>query len=342
MSNALPLPETLVECIRYFSDADRALAFVVSMRWPDGVKCPRCGSERVRFIGTRKVWECRECRIGKRFSAKTGTIMEDSPLPLGTWMAAIWLLVNAKNGISSYEISRALGITQKSAWFVGHRVRLALQAKSLDRELCGQVEADETFIGGRARNMHAGKRKAKGRGAVGKAVVMGVLEWHGEVRTFVVPNTRRKTLQPEVRKHVEPGAEVYTDALASYTGLSAEYVHQVIDHAECYAKGAVHTNGMENFWSLLKRAIHGTYVAIEPFHLFRYLDEQSFRFNRRKGTDQERFIGAIGGTEGRRLRYNSLIGADDTEARSAGDRDAGRDGVSERDGDGARHGNTEP
>jgi transposase-like protein len=308
MCNTDTAPQTLTDAIRHFVDPDKALAFMVGLRWPDGVQCPRCGAKEVQFISTRRIWKCKRCVEKKQFSVKVGTVMEDSPIALDKWLIAIWMIVNAKNGISSYELARALGLTQKSAWFLLHRIRLGMQAGSLERKLTGEVEVDETFIGGRARNMHKGKRKAKGRGAVGKAVVMGLLERHGEVRTTVVPNTRRRTLQPEVRRHVASGSEVFTDALASYRGLDADYAHQVIDHAECYAKGKIHTNGLENFWSLFKRCVHGTYVAIEPFHLFRYLDEQSFRFNTRKERDGMRFKRVVGQLHGKRLTYKGLIG----------------------------------
>jgi transposase-like protein len=217
------------------------------------------------------------------------------------------MIANAKNGMSSYEIARGLGITQKSAWFVLHRIRLAMQAETFDK-LGGEVEVDETYIGGKARNMHRGRRKAKGRGMVGKAVVMRVLERHGEVRTQVVDNTRGRTLRPEIEKHVEPGATVYTDELASYRGLGTDYAHMVINHAVAYAKGHVHTNGMENFWSLLKRGIKGTYVSVEPFHLFRYLDEEAFRFNTRKDTDAGRFLRVVASVAGKRLEFKNLIG----------------------------------
>lgn len=326
MSQELPHPETLIEAVAYFSDEDRAVAYLARMRWGDTVCCPRCGSVDVKPIPTRRTWECMDCKAKRQFSVRVGTVLEDSKIPVGKWMMALWMVVNAKNGISSHELGRAIGVTQKTAWFLGHRIRLALQTGTLESKLTGPCEVDETFIGGRARNMHAGRRKAKGRGAVGKAVVMGVLERHGEVRTMVVPDTRRGTLQPEVRRHVEPGSEVYTDALASYAGLSAEYVHGVIDHAECYAKGAVHTNGLENFWSLLKRCIHGTYVAIEPFHLFRYLDEQSFRFNRRKATDAERFVGGLECIQGRHLDYRTLIGENAESCSSGNAKDAAGEG----------------
>jgi len=309
-------PKTLVEAVRYFADPDRCLAFVAGLRWPRGPVCPRCTSPAVSFLRTRRIWKCLDCQ--KQFSVKVGTIFEDSPIGLDKWLPALWMLVNAKNGISSYEIARALGVTQKTAWFMAHRIRLAMQTHTFDK-LGGEVEADETFIGGKARYMHKGKReqKIKARGPLGKAAVMGLLERHGpdghsRVRVKPVPNIRRKTLSPEVRQHVEPGAALFTDALASYDGLRDSYVHQVIDHAEAYAKGRVHTNGLENFWSLLKRAIKGTYVSVEPFHLFRYLDEQSYRFNTRKVTDGLRFVRALGRIVGKRLTYQHLIGAEVT------------------------------
>jgi transposase-like protein len=313
------LPETMMEAVQYFGIEQNAHDFVVGMRWPESVCCPRCGSVKVQYISTRKTWRCKDCIEKRTFTAKTGTVFEDSPLSLGKWLIAVWLLVNAKNGISSYELHRALGVTQKTAWFMLQRVRLAMQGGSIEkRDIEGAVEVDETFIGGRARNMHAGKRKAKGRGSVGKAVVLGMLQRNGEARVMVVGNTKRSTLAPKVRENVKPGAGVFTDALASYAGLEADYAHQVVDHAECYVKGNVHTNGLENFWSLLKRSIKGTYIAVEPFHLFRYLDEQSFRFNNRKDTDSGRFLRVVGGTEGKRLTYTQLIGdGADTEGCSA-------------------------
>ena len=309
-------PTTLVEAIRHFSDPDVALEFAKNLRWPEGVKCPRCGTSKVRFVKTRRIWECNDCAVKKQFSVKVGTIMEDSPLPLDKWLITIWLIANAKNGISSYEVHRAIGVTQKSAWFMLQRVRLAMQSGSLEK-LSGHIEADETFIGGKARNMHYGKRKAKGRGAVGKAVVMGLLEREGEARVMVVPNTKRSTLQPKIKQHVESGSAVYTDALQSYEGLNSDFVHQAIDHAEKYVDGVVHTNGLENFWSLLKRCINGTYVSVEPFHLFRYLDEQSFRFNNRKTNDKERFKLVAGNLAGKRLTYKTLIGEDAKESDAA-------------------------
>ena len=306
-------PKTLLEATRYFADPDTCIRFVAAMRWPDGKPvCPRCGSVEAYFLATRRIWKCRAC--GKQFSVKVGTIFEDSPIGLDKWLPAFWMVVNCKNGVSSYEIARALGVTQQTGWYMNHRIRLALQTGTF-RKMGGEVEVDETFIGGRARFMHKDRRdKAiKGRGPMGKAVVMGLLERHGTdghstVTLKHLPTTRRRALDPAVREHVEPGTEVFTDALPSYDALNTEYAHQVIDHAESYAEGKVHTNGLENFWSLLKRSVKGTYVSVEPFHLFRYLDEQAYRFNTRKMPDGERFVRAMRGVVGKRLMYKDLIG----------------------------------
>lgn len=235
--------------------------------------------------------------------------MEDSAISLDKWLAAIWLIANAKNGVSSYEISRSLGVTQKSAWFLLHRIRLAMRTGTFNK-LFGEVEVDETVIGGLSRNMHKHKRevKIKGTGGIGKVAVMGLLKRHGEIRAKVVSDTRRETLHREVHAHTEHGSEVFTDAWISYNGLDAAHVHQVINHAEAYVRGNVHTNGIENFWSLLKRSIKGTYVSVEPFHLFRYLDEQTFRFNSRGGNDADRFLQATKSIVGKRLTFKQLTG----------------------------------
>ena len=241
---------------------------------------------------------------------KVQTIFEDSPLGMDKWMTALWLLVNCKNGISSCEVARDIGVTQKTAWFILHRLRLAMQTGSFSK-LGGEVEVDETFIGGKARNMHLRKRDLRitGSGAKDKIPVMGILERGGEVRASVVPSRKKKALQKEIKKHVQAGAALYSDALQSYDGLEAEYAHKVIDHAVAYVDGKVHTNGLENFWSLLKRGLKGTYVSVEPFHLFRYLDEQTFRFNNRKETnDSERFEQVMSQVLNRRLTFKQLTG----------------------------------
>ena len=306
------LPETLIEAIKFFADADVSLAFVAKLRWPNGVTCPRCSAGDPGFLSTRRLWKCKACK--KQFSVKVGTIFEDSPIGLDKWLPALWMVINCKNGISSYEMARDLGVTQKTAWFMNHRIRLAVQEGTFE-PMSGEVEVDETFIGGKARFMHEDKRAEKitGTGGMGKTAVMGLLERHGEgghsrVKAQVVPNVKRKTLSPQIRAAVSDGSEVFTDTLATYADLSDAYTHEVINHAECYAKGRIHTNGLENFWSLLKRSIKGTYVSVEPFHLFRYLDEQSFRYNERKATDAERFAMVLGRVSGKRLTYAQVRG----------------------------------
>lgn len=307
MENKEQFPQTLLEAIRFFSIEENALNFMIQLRWADGITCPRCKSQRNNFISTRKLWICKDCK--KNFTVKQGTIMEDSPIGLDKWLAAIWMIANCKNGISSYEIHRDLGITQKSAWFLLHRIRLAMQQGSFDK-LSGTVECDETFVGGLAKNMHKHKReeRIKGRGAVGKAIVMGILERRGEVRAKVVANTTQETLHSEIKTNVEKGSNVYTDQFPGYNGLEPDFVHRFVNHAVEYVNGSVHTNGIENFWSLLKRGLKGTYISVMPFHLFRYVDEQSFRFNNRKNNDAGRFLKACESITGRRLTYKDLIG----------------------------------
>jgi transposase-like protein len=305
-------PVSLQQAIAYFADPERAFVYAVNLRWPGKVvTCPRCGSTEHSFLRTRLMWFCKGCK--KQFSVKVGTIFEDSPLGMDKWMTAFWMVVNCKNGVSSAEMARTLKITQKSAWFMLHRLRLALQSGSVNK-IGGpgsEVEVDETFIGGKARNMHLSKRERRitGTGGKDKTAVMGLLERGGEVRTEVISNRKKALLHAEVKKHVEAGAALYTDALMSYQGLGSDYAHQVVDHAVEYVNGRVHTNGLENYWSLVKRGINGTYVSIEPFHLFRYLDEQSFRYNNRKNmNDQARFEAAMRNVAGKRLTYNELIG----------------------------------
>jgi transposase-like protein len=318
----LQTPTTLQAAIEFFSDADRCHAYMVQNRWPDGnVTCPTCNRSDVRFLAKQRRFECKGKHPRRQFSVKVGTIFEDSPIALKSWLLATWQISNCKNGISSCELARALGVTQKTAWFMNHRIRLAMQDKTAGSGQFGAdgagVEVDETYIGGKARNMRPRKKQALGmrRGGsfAGKTIVMGLLERKTEkrasrIRTTIVPNVRKHLLYEQVTKHVEDGANVYTDALMSYRNLGVYYQHQVIDHAEKYVDGQIHTNGLENYWSLLKRAIGGTYVSVEPFHLFRYLDEQAFRFNERAGNDADRFARTLGAVVGKRVTYDALIG----------------------------------
>ena len=308
-------PQTLTEAILHFSDPDVALRTMVELRWPNGIICPTCGGSGAKFILTRRIWECLEKHPQRQFSAKRGTIFEDSPLGLDKWFTAIWMIANCKNGVSSYEIHRAIGVTQKSAWFMLHRIRLAMETGSFVKNGSNVSEADETFIGGLAKNMHKHRRAEKivGTGGMGKGVVMGVLRRGdgaeaSKVSAKHVPDTSSKTLHAEVKAAVTLGTHLYTDAHAGYRGLGKEYVHQTVDHAIEYVRGAVHINGMENFWSLFKRAIKGTYVSIEPFHLNAYVVEEAFRFNERKDVDGGRFRKVLAHVAGKRITYKELIG----------------------------------
>jgi hypothetical protein len=310
-------PTTLQDAIKHFANHDNAHAFWVGVRWPGGqVCCLNCGSLRVRYIQTRRQWECREKHPKRRFSLKTGTIMEDSPLPLEKWTAALWVEVNCKNSISSWEVHRALGVTQKTAWFMLHRIRHALHVGSFDKRLSGAVEVDETFIGGRSEFMHKSKRRVRihGGGPMDKTAVVGLLERHSgnkhsTIRARVFKGHPNKdSLHEIIHRNVQGGSELYTDTHAGYAGLGAYYAHRFVDHAEAYVKDkVVHTNGLENFWSLFKRCIKGTHVAIAPCHLFRYVDSEAYRFNNRKLDDRGRFLGAANSITGKRLMYKELI-----------------------------------
>jgi transposase-like protein len=312
--------QTLQQAIQHFSSPDVCIKTVADMRWPNGPECPACGHDEHYWLASQRRWKCRDCK--RQFSVKVGTIFEDSPLGLDKWLISLWMLANCKNGVSSYEVARDLGITQKSAWFMLHRLRYAMQNGSL-LKLGGsgaEIEVDETFIGGLARNMHLAKHRERitGPGKGSKTAVMGILKRGGEIRTAVVEDVSRRSLQSHIRKNVKPGVAVFTDALASYKGLNVAFQHHVIDHAVAYVDGKIHTNGLENFWSLLKRGLRGTYVSVEPFHLFRYVDEQSWRYNNRKlAHDGLRFREAMRRISGKRLTYARLTGKNQVVQTSA-------------------------
>ena len=282
-------PKTLIEAVRHFSDLAVCQQLLVKQKWPDGkIVCPACAGDKIGVIASRSMLQCKAKECRKQFSAKVGTIFEDSPLGLDKWFVAVWCIANAKNGISSCELARALGVRQPTAWFMLHRIRLAMGGTPTGRKFRDVVESDETFVGGLAENMHAAKRERviQGRGAVGKTIVHGVLQ-RGEKRgdqtsqvmARVVPNTEQETLMGELLRRVEKDTVVCTDASTSYANIAARYIHRFVDHSVKYAEGKVHTNGLENFWSLLKRMIRGTYVHVAPFHLDRYIDEEAWRFN---------------------------------------------------------------
>jgi transposase-like protein len=308
-------PNTLQAAIQHFSDEQVCIDTVAALRWPQGVTCPACGHKEHYYLKTQKRWKCKDCN--RQFSVKLGTIFEDSAIPLNKWLVALWMLTSCRNGVSSYEVHRAVGITQKSAWFVLHRLRLALQGSGIVK-LGGpnsEVEVDETFIGGKARNMHAAARRRKGvKDAGAKTIVIGVLERGGKVHAKVAPNRKKESIEAVVFPAVEKGTTVYTDEFPAYPFAVREYEHKVINHLEKYVDGNIHTNGIENFWSLLKRGLSGTYIAVEPFHLFRYVDEQAFRFNHRISADNkpmkdgERFEIALSHVAGKRLTFAEVTG----------------------------------
>jgi len=321
-------PQTLQQAIQYFSDEQTCIDAVAFMRWPQGAQCPDCwtpGGELGRnpyYLKTQKRWKCRDCR--RQFSVKVETIFEDSPISLQKWLPALWMLVSCKNGVSSYEIHRSLGVSQKTAWFMLHRLRLALKAKDFGFKLGGKessgVETDETWVGGKVANMHRNKQTkymldSRGPG-FNKAIVHGLLDRDlRQVRASVVPNTKRETLQNAILKNVRYGSTVFSDEASAYDELRSRFVHEVVNKTETYVRGQVHVNGMENFWSLLKRGLKGTYVAVEPFHLERYVDEQVFRFNNRATKDNplkdsDRFLLALSQVSGRRLTFKELTGKD--------------------------------
>jgi transposase-like protein len=319
-------PKTLQAAIVYFGDPQRAFDAAVNFRWPGGnVTCPRCGKAKHSFIKTRRIWFCYECK--KQFTVKVGTIFEDSPLGLDKWMVALWMLANCKNGISSYELGKALGIRQNSAWFMLHRIREAMKNESKGKigGSGGPVESDETYIGGTPTRMHKSRRlklqqmrgeQRRGDVYLGKTAVIGMLDRETrEVRTRVIPNVRRETLQNAILDNVERGSKLYTDSAVTYDNMSEAFVHDVINHSREYVNGQVHTQGIENFWSLLKRSLRGTYVAVEPFHLDRYLDEQVFRYSNRATrdnplNDSDRFVALMAKVAGKRLTYAQLTGKD--------------------------------
>jgi transposase-like protein len=320
-------PKTLLEAIKYFSDEQVCIDAVAEMRWPNGPECPECTANQPYYIKTQKRWKCRNCRI--QFSVKRGTIFEDSPVSLTKWLPAMWLLVNCKNGISSYEIAKDLGVTQKTAWFMLHRLRLVVKAPNVGKLGSGEggaCEIDETFVGGKLRNMHKARAKALKMGMQGqqanayhtrhanKTAVFGILDRESrQVRAKVVPNVKREVLQNEILKNVNHGATIYSDQAVAYDKLKENYIHETVNHIDAYVKGNVHTNGLENFWSLTKRTLSGTYVAVEPFHMDAYLDEQIFRFNNRATKDNplddaDRFMLALSQVANKRLTYAELTG----------------------------------
>jgi transposase-like protein len=308
-----PLPRTLHEASKAFADEQFCIDLIAAMRWADGqAVCPKCGEKNNHFMASRKVWQCKNKECKKQFSVKVGTIFEDSAIALEKWLLAMWLIVNAKNGISSYELHRALGITQKSAWFVLHRIRTAMTVGSIEK-MTGTVEIDESYIGGDAKNMHRSKRvrfqSRWTRQVTGhKTAVFGMVQRGGKVRAKVIKGVRTKDVIPVIQENIERDSEVFSDQAGIYRDLCADYIHAAVNHSVEYVRGAVHTNNIENFWSLLKRTIKGTYISVSPAHLQKYVEEQMFRYNEREQNDQIRFVRLLESISGKRLTYTSLIG----------------------------------
>ena len=302
-------PTSLIEAIRYFSDLDVCTEYVAKLRWPEGPVCPACGCMEYSYLTTRRVWKCKACK--KQYSVKVGTVFEESRLGLDKWLPAVWLVANSKNGVSSHALGRSLGVTQKSAWFMLHRIRLAMQQGGI--VMAGEVEIDETFVGGKVGYMKREARERRGitrKGGLGehKVAVMGFKERNtGRVQAQVIPDAKGATLKPIVAEKVKDGSTVYTDHWSGYTGLEGRFTHETVNHVERYVEGRVHTNGIENFWALLKRGLNGTYVSIDPSHPFRYVDERVFTFNERGLTDLGRFSTVLGRISGLRLTYTDLI-----------------------------------
>jgi len=303
-------PKTLMEAVRYFADADVCHAYMASLKWPDGiVKCPECGSADIGNIASRRMYQCKAKACRKQFSVKVGTIFEDSPLPLDKWFVAVWSITNAKNGISSCELARALGITQKSAWHLLHRVRTAMKTGTFEK-FTGTCEADETYVGGKVENFSLAKRKKFRDGyPVGvKSVVQGIVHRGGRAFAKVVPDATTGSLRPNLLDAIERGSTLYTDMATPYQHMETEFYHWMIDHGQAYVDGVIHTNSVENFWSLFKRMLNGTYIHVDAAHLQRYLDEQVFRFDERKKNDAGRFATVMPGIVGRRLTWKALVG----------------------------------
>lgn len=311
-------PKSLLEAVRYFSDLSVCNQYMRRIKWPNGVVvCPKCGAkgERIGEIATRSMLRCKDCR--KQFSYKVGTIFEDSPLGLDKWFVAVWSVANSKNGISSHELGRALDVTQKTAWFMEHRIRKAMETNSFEK-FDGPAEADTTYIGGKAENMHwkVKEKKITGRGGVNKSLVHGVLQratdtGHSRIAARVVGNEGGETLMSEIRRRVRYGAKVFTDAATAYSEACFTHIHGAVDHSRRYVKDEVHINGVENFWSLFKRCLKGTFISVAPFHLDRYVSEEMFRFNERGLDDGGRFARVMSQVVGRRLTWRILTAQDD-------------------------------
>ena len=298
--------DNLMPMMEAFPDEQAAIDHLTAIRWKNGAYCPHCKSEKVYHFSDEKTHKCGDCR--KRFSIKVGTIFEDSKLPLRKWFMAIWLITSHKKGISSVQLSKDIGVTQKSAWFMLHRLRYASKTQSFNRPLQSEVESDETYIGGKEKNKHAWQRTGGKQGGKGKTAVLGMLERDGELRTGVTPNLSARSVQTVIRDNVKAGANLITDEHGSFVGLSDQYNHYRVNHSkgEYVRHYILHTNGIESVWALFKSQIIGTHHWLSPKHMNAYLGEMTWRFNRRGMDEGQRVNALISQTNGR-LRYKELI-----------------------------------
>lgn len=294
---------SVIELIRHFDTEEKCAEYLAMKRWNGNPVCPKCGHDVCYTLkGKTKRYKCSDCR--EQFSVRVGTIFEASPIKLQTWFLAIYLVTAHKKGISSLQLARDLNVTQKTAWFMLHRIRYAMGMEPA-QQLDGTVEVDETYVGGKDRNRHASKRK-EGYGGKGKAAVLGMLDRDGDLIAKHVPDTEKKTLLPILHAAIAKGSTVCTDEFPAYTSLRRVYDHQTVKHsAEQYVRGAIHTNSIEGFWSLLKRGIVGIYHFTSEKHLQKYVDEFAYRYNSRTAHDSERFAEMVSTVQGR-LTYKTL------------------------------------
>lgn len=292
--------KSLIDFNKKFASEIDCITYLEKARWGDNIVCPRCDCETVYRFNSGKLYKCKDCR--KQFTVRIGTIFEDSRLPLQKWFLAIYLLTSHKKGVSSIQIGKHLGITQKSAWFVLQRIRYAVNTRSFKKPLEGVIEHDESYYGG--------KRKGKrGRGAENKTAIFGSMQRQGDIRVEPVENVKSRTLMPIIRQNVKIGSTVMTDEFLSYNHLTQEgYNHHTVNHgSKEYVRGDVHVNNIESFWSHLKRGINGIYLHVSKKHLGKYCDEYSFRFNNRELSDYARFGAWFDHCSNKRLTYERLI-----------------------------------
>ena len=297
----------LLEVTAFFADNDRSKAYLEDLRWGGKITCPHCANDKIYTFAKRFTYKCAKCR--KPFSVTKGTIFENSALSLQKWFAAVYLLTSHKKGISSMQLSKDLGITQKSAWFVLQRIRFAMRTKSFNAPLTNTVEIDETFVGGKNKNRHANKKveNSQGRSVKDKVAVLGIIERGGELRAGAIRNTSANSLTPIILGNVSQEAKVVTDEWTGYNGLSNYYDHSVVNHGRGeYVTGNFHTNTIEGFWSLLKRGLVGIYHQVSPKHIDRYITEFAYRYNTKEFNERGRFDNAMAKVNCR-LTYDDLI-----------------------------------